>query len=629
MIKTILYTFLLSATLSVACNRNVVDVPPPDTIPDATPTPDTPADSGPHRSVVPTEGAVDLSSEGTANCYIVGNSGVYKIKMVQGNSTTSVGTVKSAAVLWENYGGSQAVTAGSVVSEIDYEDDWLYFRVPGALHDGNALAAVKDEDGKILWSWHIWLTTSSVDVNSYGLSAYQLMSRNLGAIADASANGTAGPESFGLLYQWGRKDPFPGAAAAGSNSASAIAGTAMTLHGGKMSVDQTIAAPTEFANVNGDWCTVTNRDFWGDRTGVKTIYDPCPPGYRVPKREDAGGLFSNKLTDGAVGWAYKQDQCLFTVGEPAAVFPLTGYIDFNGTYAGSGKSTMIWNAHDDGDAPTNAYGQYIYEGPTSVKSAQTKARGCTVRCISETKAPFINEQGMPVMGSYTKTDFTSAQMAELSGLCFSKDGDFMWGVGDGGTLYKIGFDMSVSVQMNPTQTSEADLEGVTMDPVTKDLYFCCEPNRVRKTTAPNYNTITKIFEVADAANFGNSGLEGITYYKDNVLYVGSQSGAYLWAYNVNGTMIWKKQLATIAPYIQEVGDLYYDPATDLLWISDSEAFKLFVFDGEVTKLKAMYDISFIGNPESVLVDHTRNCVWVGDDRGSSSRIYKISFTGLN
>ena len=176
---------------------------------------------------------------------------------------------------------------------------------------------------------------------------------------------------------------------------------------------------------------------------------------------------------------------------------------------------------------------------------------------------------------------------------------------------------------------EADLEGVTMDPVTKDLYFCCEPNRVRKTTAPNYNTITKIFEVADAANFGNSGLEGITYYKDNVLYVGSQSGAYLWAYNVNGTMIWKKQLATIAPYIQEVGDLYYDPATDLLWISDSEAFKLFVFDGEVTKLKAMYDISFIGNPESVLVDHTRNCVWVGDDRGSSSRIYKISFTGLN
>ena len=290
---------------------------------------------------------------------------------------------------------------------------------------------------------------------------------------------------------------------------------------------------------------------------------------------------------------------------------------------------MIWSTHGSG---VKAYSLDVRSDSSpisAIRKTNPKARGGAVRCVSEVIPPFENEPGMPVMGSYTKTDFSSSQMAELSGLCFSKDGDFMWGVGDGGTLYKIGFDMSVSVQMNPTQTSEADLEGVTMDPVTKDLYFCCEPNRVRKTTAPNYNTITKIFEVADAADFGNSGLEGITYYKDNVLYVGSQSGAYLWAYNVNGTMIWKKQLATIAPYIQEVGDLYYDPATDLLWISDSEAFKLFVFDGEVTKLKAMYDISFIGNPESVLVDHTRNCVWVGDDRGSSSRIYKISFTGLN
>ena len=235
---------------------------------------------------------------------------------------------------------------------------------------------------------------------------------------------------------------------------------------------------------------------------------------------------------------------------------------------------------------------------------------------------------MPVMGSYTKTDFSSTQMAELSGLCFSKDCDFMWGVGDGGTLYKIGFDMSVTVQMTPTQTSGADLEGVTMDPVTKDLYFCCEPDRIRKTTAPNYNTITKIIEVTEAAEMGNSGLEGITYYKDNVIYTGSQYGANLWAYNLNGTKLWKKALGSIAFEIQEVGDLYYDPETDLLWVSDSEAFKIFVFDGAVTTLKAMYNISFIGNPEAILVDHARSCVWVGDDRGSSSRIYKISFTDL-
>ena len=77
----------------------------------------------------------------------------------------------------------------------------------------------------------------------------------------------------------------------------------------------------------------------------------------------------------------------------------------------------------------------------------------------------------------------------------------------------------------------------------------------------------------------------------------------------------------------EVGDLFYDAKTDLLWVTDSEAFKLFVFDGDVTKVKAIYDISFIGNPESVCVDHDRNCVWMADD-GSTSKIYKIAFTGL-
>jgi len=65
----------------------------------------------------------------------------------------------------------------------------------------------------------------------------------------------------------------------------------------------------------------------------------------------------------------------------------------------------------------------------------------------------------------------------------------------------------------------------------------------------------------------------------------------------------------------------------MLWVADSEAFKLFVFDGDLTKELAEYDISFIGNPESVCVDHERSCVWVGDD-GSTSKLYKISFTNL-
>ena len=125
---------------------------------------------------------------------------------------------------------------------------------------------------------------------------------------------------------------------------------------------------------------------------------------------------------------------------------------------------------------------------------------------------------------------------------------------------------------------------------------------------------------------GNSGMEGIAWHKGD-LYLGAQSGATLWCYTLSGTKKWKKQLGQIAPGITEVGDLFYDAQTDLLWVSDSEAFKIFVFDGDVTKLKAIYDIKFIGNPESICVDHDRNCVWMADD-GSTSKIYKIQFSNL-
>ena len=586
-----------------------------------------PSASDTHESEIDTESAIDLGADGTANCYVLTDPGVYKFKAVKGNGTQSVGSISSVEVLWETKCTATAPAKGSVVKAADFEAGYIYFETPDSFSPGNAVIAAKNDSGTILWSWHIWFPENTIETSTSKIAAAEMMDRNLGAISTASSGGDA--SNFGLLYQWGRKDPFPGMQGLSSKEPVAVTGASFSFVSGPKSLSDAIANPTVFYAVdNVDWNSTSNDDLWGGTSGTKSIYDPCPPGYKVPGATAASGLFADVTM--VEGWASYISSGYFTIGSPSVYFPFAGYIDdyITSLYCHPGDRAMIWSADGSG---AKGYGQdirYSSGAYTSSRKSNPKARGGSVRCVVEEVAPFVNEPGMPVMGSYTKTDFSSSQMAELSGLYFSKDKDFMWGVGDGGTLYKIGFDMSVSVQMTPTQTSEADLEGVTVDPVTFDLYFCCEPNRVRKTTAPNYNTITKIFEVAEAADFGNSGLEGITYYKDNVLYVGSQSGAYLWAYDTSGNKLWKKQLGTIAPGIEEVGDLYYDPETDLLWVSDSEAFKLFVFDGAVTKLKAMYDISFIGNPEAVLVDHQRNCVWVGDDRGSSSRIYKISFTNL-
>ena len=578
-----------------------------------------------HESDIDIDNATDLSASETANCYIVSAPGDYKFHAVQGCGNASVGTVAGVQVLWETCCNADPVSAGSIISAVDFQDDWICFSTPSTLKPGNALIAAKNNEGSILWSWHIWIPADTIESSTYGLATHAFMDRNLGAL-DAVSDGGATPESFGLLYQWGRKDPFIGARAAGTNTTASSAGVAMTANGGQMSMAEAIANPTVFANVTSgnDWCSTTSGDYWGDTSDAKTIWDPCPAGYRIPKREDAAGLFRTDLTT-VSSFVYDSDKAFFTIGEPLMYFPLCGYIDYtNANQAYSGVRTVIWNSHHDSNSTYAAYSQYVYAGPTSKTYSMSKARAASVRCITIDEVPFENAEGMPVIGSYTRQDLTG--VAELSGLCFSKDKDFVWGAGDQGDVYKIYLsDFTYTKQL----ATGSDLEDVTIHPVTGDLYFAKEPDRVDKIAAPDYNKKTQVFTVTDASSFGNSGMEGIAYYKDDILYLGAQTSATLWAYTISGTLIWKKQLGSIAPSISEVGGLCYDAQTDLLWVTDSEVHKLFIFNGEVTKLLAVYDIPYIGNAESVLVDHDRSCVWVGDDNGTSnSRLYKISFTGL-
>lgn len=565
--------------------------------------------------------AVNLSREATANCYVIPAPGSYKFKAVKGNSSTSVGSVSSATVLWETCCNATAPAAGSIVSNVCFSNGWVYFQ---ALKAGNALIAVEDATGTILWSWHIWIPSTAIGKDSYSLTTHQFMDRNLGALDVTPSSGTVPPETFGLLYQWGRKDPFIGAKSVSSDSQAAFAGVAMSKKSGQMSLAETLANPTRFAAVEWgvEWCSNSSADFWGWQSEQKGLYDPCPPGYKVPRFNEAMGLFNSDLNS-APNFNYNSTLGRYTVGNPVMVVPLCGYYEINGSHDCTGSRSILWNATHDASNAFAARSQYVYYdgGIQSAIWSQSKARAGSVRCVTENEVPFENAEGMPVIGSYTKT---SLNIHELSGMCFSKDRDFIWGVGDEGYLYKITLDLQASYYSSPGH----DLEGVTIDPGNGDMYFSTEPNTVYKATAASgYKTLTEAFSVSEAAGYGNSGLEGITYFKDGVLYVGAQTGATLWAYKTDGTMLWKKQLGSIAPMIQEIGGLCYDAEKDWLWVTDSESYKLFVFDGAVTRLLAVYNVAVMNN-ESVLVDRERSCVYVGDDYGDTSYIYKYKFTNL-
>ena len=247
---------------------------------------------------------------------------------------------------------------------------------------------------------------------------------------------------------------------------------------------------------------------------------------------------------------------------------------------------------------------------------------------------------LPVMGGHVTYKLQSGgkMVEELSGLCLSIDEDFLWGVHDKGTLYKIHFDGTFEQQWY----HEADMEGITMDPSNGDLYIGLESSSksAYKVPAPGYNSYSSLFAVEGVESMGNSGIEGITWHKGN-LYFGSQTGARLFEYSLDGTQLSKKSLRDVTSTISEVGDLYYDPVSDYLWVLDSNSnkdrpeylpFTLYLFNGNATKLLATYSIGSFANwnPEAVCVDHKNGCVWVGEDcdSGNPSLLHKISFTNL-
>ena len=130
---------------------------------------------------------VNISERGTSNCYVVSEAGIYKFNgNIIGNgeagiySDAAVHTDNAAIapdtveILWDNGSG--------VISSITYNSETGFVTFMASGLEGNALVAAKDEEGTILWSWHIWCTDKPEDqnyVNEYGI--FTVMDRNLGA----------------------------------------------------------------------------------------------------------------------------------------------------------------------------------------------------------------------------------------------------------------------------------------------------------------------------------------------------------------------------------------------------------------------------------------------------------------
>lgn len=328
----------------------------------------------------------DLDLVGNANCYIIEETGTYKFKAVYGNESTNyIPDVESAEILWETWNNASEVTQNSVLASASYAEDYIIIRTPETLKAGNAMVVAKDADGKILWSWHIWIpATSIVTANFGGIMGVDMMDRNLGAlVATIAGSEQVDPTSYGMMYQWGRKDPFTAAAEFNGECPATYAGVPETLAEGQITLEESIADPRLLGHINnGDWCLIPNNEFWAD--AEKTIYDPCPPGYRVPKKITANPFWSSNLTAQA-GWAINVAAGWLQLGSPdASVFPIAGYRDDYGVdaIAKVGVRTLYWTSQASDDAKGPGADLRSDKG-TYVFGSAPKARLGSVRCTVE------------------------------------------------------------------------------------------------------------------------------------------------------------------------------------------------------------------------------------------------------
>ena len=327
----------------------------------------------------------DLDASGNANCYVIPEAGSYKFKAVYGNEPTSfIPDVETAEILWETWNDMSEVTPNSVLAAASFAEDFIIIRTPDTLKPGNAMVAAKDANGKILWSWHIWVpATPIVTANFGGIMGVDLMDRNLGAlVATAATDAEVDPTSYGMMYQWGRKDPFTAAGAFKSSSPATYAGVPEEVAPGQILLEDAIANPRLLGHINnGDWCLVTNNEFWAD--AEKTIYDPCPPGYRVSKKNTGVPFWSSDLSAQA-GWGVNLTAGWLKLGSPdASVFPIAGYRDDYSVdgMAKVGVRTLYWTsqASDDAKGP----GADLRSDKAWTFGSAPKARLGSVRCVVE------------------------------------------------------------------------------------------------------------------------------------------------------------------------------------------------------------------------------------------------------
>ena len=249
------------------------------------------------------------------------------------NSGANVG-IDGAKIVWAD---EKDLVTSPTIAHVG-GDGYLDFEVKQSdIKSGNAVVAVT-KGGVVVWSWHLWFAPKSaltpIPVTNYQGKTYNFTTETLGwkpkgevttynaprtvkvKVEQTIANGgvkqvtviniTQNPggkkEGISTFYQFGRKDAFPG-----MDETKLPQGSINKNAGDNMSIINGIQNPQNFYTQGGSWVDTPPAGYsyfnlwsadntttgWNDNAVVKTVYDPCPVGFKMPASNAFTGFTSN------------------------------------------------------------------------------------------------------------------------------------------------------------------------------------------------------------------------------------------------------------------------------------------------------------------------------------------------
>ena len=361
---------------------------------------------------------IPLDTEGTSNSYIAdrgaasysftatimgnGADGIIdegKFEDASGNILTKAGGANihplSAKLLWQD--------TDELVEQVALVNGRVQVKMGRSR--GNALIAVYDkanpnaEDAKVLWSWHLWCTPVPQIIEYTAPRTgheYTIMDRNVGATTSTLGLVT----TQGLQYQFGRKDPFTTSLDYDKNVAVFLRNVRsdslphLFSYEEPLTIAQAIGKPDVFIHrmnlSGGKWCETSEMKYlWGNPEGqveyfpsltVKTIYDPCPIGYKVPP-VDALILKMKSYSQYEHGGIYY-------AGEEGDNTKLINMPAVHSAYHAYGTSIAYWTSSDFGKPnSTFEWGEFgvmhtYYPGSHTLRY-NAFARPGSIRCVKE------------------------------------------------------------------------------------------------------------------------------------------------------------------------------------------------------------------------------------------------------